>query len=288
MTESDTRALITLENTRSNLQTDFFRVEGLRLLNYELLTEEADCNITNSRLNDYGDALPKNTGKSGANISSQRMDDLDDMCIKYAQELNVSKRKQYKALDLGCGDAIMGLNLSLAGYKVLLYDEAPIPKMLYEIRDSYSRVSLKFRNIDLSKTKKSDFPINGVDIIYSQRFLHYLKYREAKQLLIHACRGITSGGHLFISVSGINSEIGLAHPQREKPVQTRFAKIRQDIADKHSIQKPICVYSKEELVTLIESIGFMKIHIWESGFGNIKGVFSFKTTKDRSDRVSTR
>ncbi len=70
-------------------------------------------------LNLYGDKVVATTGTHGADIASQRMDDLDKKCIEYALQLH--DRDVY-ALDIGCGLGIQGVRLAVLGVKTLLID----------------------------------------------------------------------------------------------------------------------------------------------------------------------
>jgi SAM-dependent methyltransferase len=225
-------------------------------------------------INLYGDRLQSDVGRKGANISSQRIDDLDAQCLQYALNLKRSARRNFRSIDLGCGTGIQGVRLSLMGYESHLYDQEPIPEVLQSLRKLYELMRLRYHQGNLAKSKDIKFPTNGVDVCYSQRFIHYLRYNEALVLFMRVAKSMTPGGHVFVSASGLGSEIGLSHPQRNQPIKTRFAKIDHDTARKHSIFEPICVYSPNELKELMEAAGFLHINIWESSFGNIKGVFS--------------
>ena len=85
---------------------------------------------------------------------------------------------------------------------------------------------------------------------------------------------MTRGAHFFLSASGKNSEIGNSHPLRDANIRKRFDRIRSDTAEKHDILEPICVYTPRELEELMWGAGFITVDLWESGFGNVKGVFS--------------
>src|SRR6478672_1212817 len=65
----------------------------------------------NTPLNRYGDTLIQTTGSHGADISIQRMDDLDITATSYALELR-KKKANSAALDLGCGGGVQGLRFA--------------------------------------------------------------------------------------------------------------------------------------------------------------------------------
>lgn len=225
-------------------------------------------------VNLYGDSLRNWAKRRGANISSQRIDDLDERCLEYAVSLKRKSRKNFRSLDLGCGTGVQGVRLSLLGYESHLYDQEDLPPPVRAIQDLYELMRLRYHKCNLADLSNVKLPPNGVDICYSQRFIHYLRYAEAEQLLRRIVKSMTPGGHLFISASGKSSEIGTAHPERNEPIRKRFAAIDPRYAEKHSIFDPICVYSAQELEKLMWDVGFITVDLWESDFGNVKGIFS--------------
>ena len=225
-------------------------------------------------VNLYGDDLSWRAKRRGANISSQRMDDLDSRCIEYAFFLRRKRRNNFRSVDLGCGDGVQSFLLALLGYEAFAYDQEPLPHDVLSAKATYGRMRFKFRQCDLADLNTVKFPNNGVDICYSQRFIHYLHPTEARQLLEKVTKSMTRGGHLFISASGKNTEIGRAHPFRDLPLNKRFASIESTTAKKHSIHDPITVYSLGEFEEMMNLCGFETVDVWESDFGNLKGVFA--------------
>ncbi|MEL8056304.1 MAG: class I SAM-dependent methyltransferase, partial [Pseudomonadota bacterium] len=208
-------------------------------------------------LNLYGDKLPAYTGRRGANISSQRVDDLDRLCNMHSARLHIKGRKKLRTVDLGCGDGIQGLRFSLYGYESYLYDKEALPREILALRSVYPLVKFKFRKCDLSDVSNVKLPPNGVDICYSQRSIHYLDFFTARNLLSKVCDRMSSAGLLFISASGLSSEIGHAHPDKLKSVEQRYSKLPIKMANNHSIHDEICVYSSDDLEKLGRQAGFL-------------------------------
>jgi len=48
---------------------------------------------------------------------------------------------------------------------------------------------------------------NNINIVYSQRFIHYLTYSESKKLLYLLHDKMNENGKIYISASRINSEL---------------------------------------------------------------------------------
>jgi len=80
-----------------------------------------------SDLNLYGDHLSRTTGTHGADIASQRLDDLDRRCLV---EMLQSAMQHPVCLDLGCGYGYQGMRMALMGGCSHLYDLLPLPSIV--------------------------------------------------------------------------------------------------------------------------------------------------------------
>ena len=225
-----------------------------------------------AQLNMYGDVKLCSHTKFGQDIASQRFDELDRSCVRFALNLLDKGRKANKAIDLGCGKGIQGVRLGMMGFETVIYDIEHMPNLIEEVRKLYPLCKIKKIRADLQNIKADFFP-QGIDICYSQRFIHYLRFNDAVLLLKKVFANMRPGGRLFISASGLHSEIGKAHPQCNLAVSERFAKIERVMADKHDIHAPICPYSESELVELCRAAGFALIAADTSEFGNVKAIF---------------
>ena len=79
--------------------------------------------MTMTNINLYGDKLLGTSGRHGADISSQRMDELDRTTIVFAAQM---EDRECTAVDLGCGSGAHGLRLAALGLKSILIDQLPI------------------------------------------------------------------------------------------------------------------------------------------------------------------
>ena len=82
-------------------------------------------------------------------------------------------------------------------------------------------------------------------------------------------------GHssLFVSASGLTSELGVGYLHAEHPVEQRFAPLADEMQAKHGVREPVCLYTEQELERLVTMHGFGAVRLWTSPFGNVKGVF---------------
>jgi hypothetical protein len=225
-----------------------------------------------AQLNLYGDVKLSSHTKFGQDIASQRFDELDRSCTRFALNLLDKGRKVNRAVDLGSGKGIQGVRLGLMGFETVIYDIEPMPNLIEEVRKLYPLCKIKKIRTDLQNIKPEFFP-QAIDICYSQRFIHYLRFNDAVLLLKKVFANMRSGGRLFISASGLHSEIGRAHPQHDLPASERYARIEPAMAEKHDIYAPICPYSETELVELCRTSGFALIAADTSEFGNVKAIF---------------
>jgi hypothetical protein len=221
-------------------------------------------------LNLYGDKVVDTTGSHGADIASQRMDELDLEALRFA--INSNKLSEKVAIDLGCGLGTQGIRLATLGWPSILYDMLDIKDRIALVREVLGVPGLEFRKLDLRQTSTNDFPPN-IGLVYSQRFIHYLRFKEASRLLAIVANKMCASGRLFLSASGINSELGIGYIAAKAPIDIRFGVLASGMQKKHAIYQPICLYREEELQNLVLSHGFRTVRVWSSAFRNMKGIF---------------
>jgi SAM-dependent methyltransferase len=221
-----------------------------------------------SHLNLYGDTVVRTTGAHGADIAMQRMDDLDRKSIAACLALG----RDDCVLDLGCGFGIQGIRFSLLGVRSVLVDLVDISNTIARLRDLLSLSNIDFIKQDIRCLTGTDLPAR-IDLLYSQRFMHYLRYGEAIALVESLSGRMPSGAKAFVSASGMNTELSHGYERREEPIASRFHVLADGIANKHDIMEPVCLYDEHEFEALFSNAGFKTLSIWSSEFGNVKGIF---------------
>lgn len=219
-------------------------------------------------LNTYGDALVQTTGSHGADIASQRIDPLDHQAL--AAALDFHPRKAV-CIDLGCGLGLQGLRFAALGLECHLYDLLPEPPLLRAVRE-LGALDLRYRAGDLRSLPDHALPAR-IDLAFSQRFIHYLRYAEALDLMRQVAQRLAPGARFFVSASGIDSELGHGYAHRGRPLADRYATLAPAPQDKHDIREEVCLYSEDDLQQLMRTAGLGCRSIGRSAFGNIKGVF---------------
>lgn len=219
-------------------------------------------------LNTYGDSYVATSGTHGADIASQRCDELDNAAIDFSKNISTPL-----ILDVGCGRGAQSIRFAQYGAKVIAVD---IVDFKEHIQHSAAELSLPSHLIDFNHTDIESFLKNSpylFDVIYSQRFLHYLHPKKARIVATSLYDALKSGGALFISASGMGSELSNGYQGITKDCKERFDYLSKDMQEKHGIKEPVCLYSPEEFKALFEEAGFKPKKIWESSFGNVKAMF---------------
>ena len=210
-------------------------------------------------INKYGDELVENDGK-GADIASQRFDELDKRCLSMAEI--AAMQSPVVVLDIGAGRCAMANALvQMNGVTAIAIEPGEY--------QSFAKEGVIFVN------KSAEEFFSGGDVpefnlLYSQRTIHYLPFRQAEEVLRAASVRIKTPGFLFLSASGMATELSKGYGAGEHPVQGRFGKLSSEMQEKHGIRQSVCLYTKEELSVLVENAGWSIVDVSVSEFGNVK------------------
>jgi hypothetical protein len=227
----------------------------------------AISNLTRSDLNQ--EESPHSVASHGAEIAAQWVDELDLETLRFVVSPKIPKRV---ALDLGCGLGVQGIRLAVLGCKSFLYDVVDIGERIDRIKQALGIQNLECRRIDLRQATPEDFPTD-IGVAYSQRFIHHLRFEEASHLLRMLAGRLCAKARLFVSASGLGSELGAGYADYGNAIEHRFAPLASEMQAKHGIREPVCLYAMEELEGLVLAHGFATIRTWATPFGNVKGVF---------------
>lgn len=115
-------------------------------------------------------------------------------------------------------------------------------------------------------------PGEPFDIVYIRRGLCSMPYAEARKILKRLISHLKIGGKLYLSVLGMNSELGDHYAGAEKPVEDRFCPLDPGMAHKYGIQDPVCLYSERNLFMLLLEAGGSVLRTFTTTHGSVKGV----------------
>ena len=210
---------------------------------------------------------------AGIDVASQRADDLDERCLAFLDaRFAHDPTRRPSALDLACGRGGQTLRMVACGALVTAVDQhdhgvdiqralagRPIPR-------PPSFVQADFRALP------TILPNAPYDAIICQRAIHYMRYGEAVTAVRAWTHHLKPGGRVFLSASGLDSELGRRYPHRDRPVAERFACLAPDMAQRHAIQQPVCLYEAMDLVDLLHAAGLGVADVFLSPFGNVKAM----------------
>ncbi len=213
-------------------------------------------------LNEYGDKLDQTKSARGSNVSNQRIDDLDQACLDAVTE-HVKSNDHCHVVDLGCGSASQSFRLAELGAQVTAID--------LSIDIEYKHHNGIYIEKDFRDITAHDFK-SSIDVLYSQRSLHYLRYQEMMNLLRMLYNLMSPSAMIFMSLAGYDTEYGLTYPDRNKKLEDRFTMVSPDMQKKHGIFHPLATYKKSEVFNILTDLGFKNIEVTQSDFGNIKAI----------------
>ncbi len=205
----------------------------------------------------------------GSDIASQRLDDLDKSAIEHLLGI----RARAAVLDLGCGFPIQSLRFALLGARVYAVDSHDFSAEAAEMASAARLDTLTFVQGDIQQVM-AEWPNGGIDMIYSQRALHYLDPPDAAGLATRLFSNLAKGGKIFVSASGLNSELGQGYIGRDTPWGARYHPLSDEMRKKHDIEGRVCLYTEDDMSALFRAAGFATEKIYSSPFGNVKAVFS--------------
>jgi hypothetical protein len=217
-------------------------------------------------LNIYGDIGRYGTEAFGVNISAERLDWLDLQALDYVvQHAEAAPR----GLDLGCGLATPSLAFAIAGAHMHLIDIEDLSRRFRVLAGQIPISGMRFSRCDLNEIEGREL-WDTYEFCYSQRTIHYLRFSSAVRLLRLVASRLRSRAPLWLSASGIESELGEGYACGHFPLEERFCALAPRMAEKHQIFAPLCLYSEADLVALAKSAGFTAVEVKKSEFGNIK------------------
>ena len=191
---------------------------------------------------------------------------MDRLALQQAHDLAAASPGNVVAYDIGCGHGAMAMKFAAEGCVVVACDIEPMPALQEFARNTGKMRPEHIVTADARLVDWWAFP--QPDVVYSQRFLHYLPFNAAVQLVQSATgRGDCS---VYLSMSGLRSELGTNYP--DAPLAFRFAHLSDKIARRHGIRQKVCLYGLDDARELAQRCGLKIIRLWLSDFGNIKMV----------------
>lgn len=221
-------------------------------------------------INVYGDEQRFARDGFGIDIATQRADDLDEMTLEAIRSM-VAVSKTPRSLDIACGAGGQAARMSAAGALVTACDIIDYEEAIAATCQHLSAPMVSFSKTDM-RALTDVFPPHGFDILTCQRAIHYLPYQAALAAVSSMATLLVPGGRLFLSASGLESELAAGYSGKDMHIHARYAPLSPEIVARHGIHGPVCLYTKDELLTLMEGAGFNVLTVFASPFGNVKAM----------------
>lgn len=230
-----------------------------------------------SALNVYGDQCTVLSENKGADIATQRADDLDLGSVRYAQE-----HGGLFALDVGCGAGGQAARLAGVGARVTGLDMPGLVGVFQgHMQSSAQAYGDAWGTADFFGCDMLDIPQTWLDDhakafsqITCQRAIHYVRREQAVAILSKLRMTLADDGKMFISCSGLESELGEGYAAKVDALPTRFGVLATDMQEKHQIKQPVCLYTQDDFAQMLAEAGWRIDTIYASAFGNIKAIAS--------------
>jgi SAM-dependent methyltransferase len=223
-----------------------------------------------TQLNLYGDARNVTIGGHGVDIAAQRADDLDTAALEFLIKVGGHAR----ALDAASASGGQAARMAVAGADVVALDIDDYTDACNAVAAAHGvEEQVRFVQHDLTHLDEAAAAALGeFDAIVCQRMIHYVPYSHAIDIVRRLKRLLRKGGRLYLSASGLHSELGDGYAAATAPVDMRYSPLSDEMVERHGINGPVCLYSVANLAQLIEAAGMRVERVYASAFGNIKAI----------------
>ena len=224
-----------------------------------------------SKSNENGDR-PKVTGAGyGNDVATQRGDFLDGSAVRHIRSLiGRPDGGAVRALDAACAAGGQARRMARAGALVTAVDLLDHRQDILDADAGEDPMGIEFVQADLRQVDLYA-RLGTFDIIVAQRFIHYLPFAQAADVMRLFRSALNAEGKLYLSASGLRSELG-RHYEGTSALATRYAPLWQPMADKHRIHGNVCLYEEADILALLEAGGMEAERIYTTPFGNIKTI----------------
>lgn len=216
-----------------------------------------------------GDKPLKTQSGHGIDVAVSRGDFLDGSAVRQIRSL-LAERGTVRALDAACAAGGQARRMARAGAVVTAVDLHSDGAALLRAACDEGLAQISFVQADLRDAALYQ-RLGQFDLIMAQRFIHYLPFAEAVDVIRRFRDALLPGGKLYISASGLRSELGQNYQGTEQ-VTDRFAPLWPPMASKHGIHGKVCLYEESDMQALLAAGGMRAEKLYASPFGNLKAI----------------
>lgn len=220
-------------------------------------------------------ALPTN-GRRGVCVAFFDPDELDYAALEFAKQLknNAADNEIIYAADVGCSSYFpQAIRFAQMDLRVDAFDiESPIPEYHTINHELNGKINYFQANLRLPLEQKN----HRYSIVYSNRFMSHLTFSEAKNILHYFIQHATKNCRFYLSFGSLTSYQKDDYSDGCKPVEERFARISGELATKHQLMEPVCLYTKDDIYGKLLADLPVNILAELKGSVSIKIIFSLK------------
>jgi SAM-dependent methyltransferase len=229
--------------------------------------EESKCRVNVSRSEFLSWEDCGENGPYGRDVSVHRVDELDQLALKRVSQLCAVNTEVHVA-DIGSGSNLwFAREAAKLGATVYAIDRIPLAAADAELPPNL-QVLCETLPDEISRLAA----LPRFHVIYSQRMFHYIAPSQHNAMWNYLNHALRPRGELFISISGLDSELGVGYSASEMALENRFAVLEEKMAKHHSIFAPVCLFRAEEVAEALSRHGFEAVQVETSQFGNIKAM----------------
>lgn len=216
------------------------------------------------------------SGRYGGCVSMYTPDELDDRALQYAQHLAKTHPQQViYAADLGASPYCpQSIRFAHEGLHVDAFDLEPPAAQFAEINQEFDN---RIRYVQKNLVDVTSTDLHPYSMVYTNRCLFYLPFHEAKKVLRQFIDQALPGAQFFISLMDMNGPLAINYPDRDKPVDERFAIPNCDYARLVECNMPVCFYYADEVESeLLHDLPIRILELIQLTPRSIKVVFEVK------------
>lgn len=203
----------------------------------------------------------------GIDVAVQREDYLDGSAVRQIRRL-VAEGGAASALDAACAAGGQARRMARAGASVTAVDLHSDGAELLRAASDEGLTTIAFIQADLRD--RALYPRLGqFDLVIAQRFIHYLPFTEAVNVISLFRQALRPHGRLYLSASGLRSELGQNYHGAAE-IAERFAALWPPMANKHGMHEKVCLYEEQDMRALLAAGGMRAEKLYTSPFGNLK------------------
>ena len=214
-----------------------------------------------------GDKPLKTRSGHGIDVAVQREDYLDGSAMRQIRSL-IAGRGTARALDAACAAGGQARRMARAGAAVTAVDLHSDGAALLRAAADEGLTQIDFIQADL-RDPELYRRLGQFDLIIAQRFIHYLPFPDAVDVIRLFRQALLPGGTLYLSASGLRSELGQQYDGAAR-IAERFAALWPPMANKHGIHDRVCLYDEHDMRALLDAGGMRIAKLYASPFGNLK------------------